>query len=83
MGRDRSSHWLNTMVGEVAATVACDLGSNFSLPKPREFKRIRSANLVDRQHRIRDAALNSEGLSAEGVKQLSTQKSIGSAGHHV
>ena len=81
MARDRSSHRLNIIVREVAATVACDLGSDSSLPKLREFKRIRGANLADRQHRIRNAAFNSE--TERRGRETAVKKSIGNPDHHV
>ena len=52
----------------VAATVTRDLGSDSSLTRERELKRIKDPSLVNNQSERRNTSFNSHGPGAEGTK---------------
>ena len=77
------SHGLDNDIMDraVAATVARDHGSDLSLLKLRDLKRIGAASLVNSQATQSDATFNSGGQTAKALKR--SKNLMGNPLHHV
>ena len=76
LGGAISTHRLSITAETFAVIVERDLGSGSSLPKLRELKKARYANLVDCQFGERDAAFNSDGTEAKAERAPKGRNSL-------